>query len=92
MTATTALLAQTRRGRPWWTQLWVWVLVGMALGILLGIAAPDAAAAMGPLGDGFGPAQDPACALPRSGMKLSAGRLSVLITRTQRQSRSRRSA
>ncbi len=53
MTATTALPAQTRRGRPWWTQLWVWVLIGMAAGIALGMAAPDAAVSMGPFGDAF---------------------------------------
>jgi aerobic C4-dicarboxylate transport protein len=53
MTATTALPAQTRRGRPWWTQLWVWVLIGMGAGIALGMAAPDAAVAMGPFGDAF---------------------------------------
>jgi aerobic C4-dicarboxylate transport protein len=43
---------KTPRGR-WWRQLWVWVLVGMALGIVLGVVAPDTAAAMGPLGDAF---------------------------------------
>src|ERR1700722_3100541 len=53
MTTTTALPAQTRRGRPWWTQLWVWVLIGMAAGIALGMAAPDAAVSMGPFGDAF---------------------------------------
>ena len=53
MTATTALPSQTQRGRRWWTQLWVWVLIAMALGIALGIAAPDLAASMGPLGDAF---------------------------------------
>ena len=53
MTATTALPSQSRRGRPWWTQLWVWVLIGMAAGIALGMAAPDAAVAMGPFGDAF---------------------------------------
>ena len=34
-------------------QLWVWVLIAMALGIALGIAAPDLAGQMGPLGDAF---------------------------------------
>jgi aerobic C4-dicarboxylate transport protein len=33
--------------------LWVWVLIAMALGIALGIGAPDLAAQMGPLGDAF---------------------------------------
>jgi aerobic C4-dicarboxylate transport protein len=53
VTETTALPSQTPRGRRWWTQLWVWVLIAMALGIVLGIAAPDLAASMGPLGDAF---------------------------------------
>ncbi len=53
MTATTATPAQTRAKSAWWTQLWVWVLIAMALGIVLGIAAPDFAAKMGPLGDAF---------------------------------------
>ncbi len=53
MTATAALPAQARHTRPWWTQLWVWVLIGMAAGIALGIADPDLAAQMGPLGDAF---------------------------------------
>jgi aerobic C4-dicarboxylate transport protein len=42
-----------RRKNPWWAQLWVWVLIAMALGIALGIAAPDLAGQMGPLGDAF---------------------------------------
>jgi aerobic C4-dicarboxylate transport protein len=41
------------RRQPWWTQLWLWVLIGMALGIALGVAAPTLAAQMGPLGDAF---------------------------------------
>ncbi|MGA2892636.1 MAG: C4-dicarboxylate transporter DctA [Xanthobacteraceae bacterium] len=53
MTATTAAPAHTRAKSPWWTQLWVWVLIAMAVGIALGIAAPDFAAKMGPLGDAF---------------------------------------
>ncbi len=53
MTVTTATPAATRRKSPWWTQLWVWVLIAMALGIALGIAAPDVAGQMGPLGDAF---------------------------------------
>ena len=53
MTATTATPATTRRKNPWWAQLWVWVLIAMALGIALGIAAPDLAGQMGPLGDAF---------------------------------------
>jgi aerobic C4-dicarboxylate transport protein len=53
VTATTALPSQTQRGRRWWTQLWVWVLIAMAVGVALGMAAPDLAASMGPLGDAF---------------------------------------
>ena len=53
MTVTTAAPATARRKNPWWAQLWVWVLIAMALGIALGIAAPDLAARMGPLGDAF---------------------------------------
>ena len=48
-----ALPAKTRSARPWWTQLWVWVLIGMAAGIALGVADPDLAGQMGPLGDAF---------------------------------------
>jgi aerobic C4-dicarboxylate transport protein len=51
--ATTAVPAQTRGKTPWWSQLWIWVLIAMALGIALGVAAPDLAASMGPLGDAF---------------------------------------
>jgi aerobic C4-dicarboxylate transport protein len=53
LTATTATPPTTRRKNPWWAQLWVWVLIAMALGIALGIAAPDLAGQMGPLGDAF---------------------------------------
>jgi aerobic C4-dicarboxylate transport protein len=53
MTATAALPVETRHARPWWTQLWVWVLIGMAAGIALGVADRDLAAQMGPLGDAF---------------------------------------
>ncbi len=42
------------RGSPqWWTQLWIWVLIGMAAGVALGMASPRLATAMGPLGDAF---------------------------------------
>jgi aerobic C4-dicarboxylate transport protein len=53
VTATTAAPIETPRSRPWWSQLWIWVLIAMALGIALGVAAPDTAAKMGPLGDAF---------------------------------------
>ena len=38
---------------PLYRSLYVQVLCGIALGITLGIAAPDTAAAMKPLGDAF---------------------------------------
>jgi aerobic C4-dicarboxylate transport protein len=52
-TAPNTLPAKTRSARPWWTQLWVWVLIGMAAGIALGVADPDLAVQMEPLGDAF---------------------------------------
>jgi aerobic C4-dicarboxylate transport protein len=45
--------AQQSHKSAWWRQLWLWVLIGMALGIALGMAAPNTAAAMGPLGIAF---------------------------------------
>ena len=39
--------------RPFYTNLYVQVLVAIAIGVVLGIVAPDKAAAMKPLGDGF---------------------------------------
>jgi aerobic C4-dicarboxylate transport protein len=53
VTATTAAPIETPRSNPWWTQLWVWVLIAMALGVALGRWAPDTAVQMGPLGDAF---------------------------------------
>jgi aerobic C4-dicarboxylate transport protein len=53
MSSTPAVSTPTARPRAWWTQLWVWVLVGMAAGIALGMIAPDTATQMGPLGDAF---------------------------------------
>jgi aerobic C4-dicarboxylate transport protein len=53
VTAIAGAPAITRQKKAWWTQLWAWVLIAMALGIALGIAAPDFASQMGPLGDGF---------------------------------------
>ena len=44
---------QKPRRNSWWKQLWVWVLIAMALGIALGMAMPDLAGQMGPLGDAF---------------------------------------
>jgi aerobic C4-dicarboxylate transport protein len=53
VTATAQAPTATRRKNAWWTQLWAWVLIAMALGIALGIAAPDLASRMGPFGDAF---------------------------------------
>ncbi len=39
--------------RPLYGSLYVQVLIAIALGVLLGVAAPEQAAAMKPLGDGF---------------------------------------
>src|ERR671936_672146 len=54
MTATT-LAAETRRDvrRAWWQELWVQVMIAMALGIALGAIRPDLGAQMQPLGDAF---------------------------------------
>jgi aerobic C4-dicarboxylate transport protein len=41
------------RKRPFYTNLYVQVLIGIALGVVLGFVAPERAAAMRPLGDGF---------------------------------------
>lgn len=42
------------RARPkLWQQLWLWVLAAMVIGVLLGIAAPQTAVQMQPLGDAF---------------------------------------
>ena len=53
MTATTAAVGEKSRSKPWWNQLWIWVLIAMVLGVALGVVAPDLAASMGPLGDAF---------------------------------------
>ena len=49
----TVLAIDKRRSKAWWKELWVQVLFAMALGIALGIADPDLAATMQPLGDAF---------------------------------------
>jgi len=41
------------RPHRWWSNLYAQVLLGIAAGVVLGIVAPDRAAAMRPLGDGF---------------------------------------
>jgi len=53
LTATTAAVGEKSRSKPWWNQLWIWVLIAMVLGVALGVVAPDLAASMGPLGDAF---------------------------------------
>jgi aerobic C4-dicarboxylate transport protein len=53
VTAIAAAPTEAPRKKAWWTQLWAWVLIAMALGIALGIAAPGFASQMGPFGDAF---------------------------------------
>ena len=52
-TAPAEISQSSPKANPWWTQLWIWVLIAMGLGVALGVAAPDTAAKMGPLGDAF---------------------------------------
>jgi len=42
-----------RRPKPWYAQLWVYVLAGMIVGVLLGRFDPSLGVRMQPLGDGF---------------------------------------
>ena len=49
----TAISIDKPRGRAWWKELWVQVLLAMAAGIVLGMANPDLGAKMQPLGDAF---------------------------------------
>lgn len=49
----TTLTIEKRRTRAWWKELWVQVLIAMALGVALGALDPDLAARMQPLGDAF---------------------------------------
>src|ERR1700752_4674387 len=49
----TALAIDKPRGRTWWKELWIQVLIAMAAGIALGIVNPEAGAKMQPLGDAF---------------------------------------
>jgi aerobic C4-dicarboxylate transport protein len=46
-------VAESRTKKPWYRQLWIQVLLAMAIGILLGIFRPKTGAQMQPLGDGF---------------------------------------
>ncbi len=52
LTATSQAPAQ-RSTKAWWKELWVQVLIAMALGVALGIYKPDLAIQMQPLGDAF---------------------------------------
>ena len=47
------LIIEKRRAKAWWKELWVQVLIAMAIGILLGVVRPDIGAQMQPLGDAF---------------------------------------
>jgi aerobic C4-dicarboxylate transport protein len=49
----TTLIIEKQRTRAWWKELWVQVLIAMAIGILLGGVRPDLGAQMQPLGDAF---------------------------------------
>lgn len=49
----TALAIDKPRGRAWWKELWIQVLIAMAAGVALGIVNPEAGARMQPLGDAF---------------------------------------
>ena len=42
-----------KRRQPWYLQLWIQVLIGMAAAIILGLVSPAKALAMKPLGDAF---------------------------------------
>jgi len=54
LTTTTGAAASAQPApRRWYKQLWVQVLVAMALGILIGHYFPDAGTRLQPLGDGF---------------------------------------
>jgi aerobic C4-dicarboxylate transport protein len=49
----TALAMETRRTTAWWKELWIQVLIAMAIGVALGILHPDLATKMQPFGDAF---------------------------------------
>src|SRR5438270_73856 len=49
----TVLAIEKRRAKAWWKELWVQVLIAMAIGVALGITHPDLAISMQPLGDAF---------------------------------------
>jgi aerobic C4-dicarboxylate transport protein len=43
----------TTKAKAWWKELWIQVLIAMAVGIALGVVNPDLAARMQPFGDAF---------------------------------------
>src|SRR5947209_12384950 len=43
----------TKTSRPWYTVLYIQVLIAIALGVAVGYYFPDAGKALKPLGDGF---------------------------------------
>jgi aerobic C4-dicarboxylate transport protein len=49
----TTLAIEKRSTKAWWSELWVQVLIAMAVGIALGVVNPDLATSMQPLGDAF---------------------------------------
>ena len=49
----TAAAENYRRAKPWYASLWVYVLLGMVVGILLGKFDPPLGVKMQPLGDAF---------------------------------------
>src|SRR5215467_8019954 len=49
----TTLTIEKPRARARWKELWVQVLIAMAIGILLGVLNPELATRMQPLGDAF---------------------------------------
>ena len=49
----TQATAARRPTKAWWKELWVQVMVAMALGIALGVWRPDLGAQMQPFGDAF---------------------------------------
>lgn len=54
MTTTSITSPKIRTSRrAWWKELWVQVMIAMALGIALGAVRPDLGAQMQPLGDAF---------------------------------------
>lgn len=53
MEVITEKIEARKRAKPWYAQLWTYVLIGMILGILLGRFYPAAGVRMQPMGDAF---------------------------------------